>query len=1034
MPFIQFHLVKKQELYGKRTAASLSLEKLSKQLFTVIFSLILISSFAKAEDVILRHSFAGNISFELTGNTLRNANNTCRQINGGSSSGTITLPINSTIQAAYLYWSGSGNIDSNVTLNGQTVNADISYTEAFDGRNYFSSKAEVTSLVSNNSSTNYQVSGVTFDGSRNYCNSGGAYAGWSLAIIYEQDNEPLRVINVFDGFKSFWGSSFNLSPDNFVIASSPSSLGGKHAHITWEGDDGNSQGLNGQVESLKFENVDLTDSNNPSNNQFNGYSNVTGTTSGVDIDEYDIGNLLVAGATSVNTSYSSGQDAVFLTAELISVPNEPVANLSVQQTGPSAFNRGGEGAISINVSNMGPNTAPPNTRISLPLPTGLSLKSFSGSNWNCIESASNVTCTYLNSISDSNSATELNLTFDIAANTANSITLASTVIGIEFDNVISNNTSTKNYAIVSPNFSTSIKQVTDINGGNVQGGDLLRYQIDIIESNGVSANAISLVDHLPANISSFNVVSIPTGATDESLQAPAGNNGSGQVSVSNINISANGTVSVIIDAMINASVPMDSAIDNTATITYLGINDISVQAPTVYVSRPTNPATGNKPLYIRQSNTISRIQPTSSSFISLADTSEQNWTITPEFKKQFRFSGSTVNAYLFLQNSYTSGSWGHSVTLTLLHNNISIGSANRSITVPSAGVSGDNVALFEFSIPLTSLPNIQAGDSLSITINNNSDYAEDNLRVYSIDPNTNNTDSVSPFSLISLPAATVINIDNIEITDDANSTSINSATANTNISIDAVVSDPFGSFDITSALITITDTNGTVHVSNNNMLVASDSGNAEKTYTFSYSIPADAVLGDWRIAVTAKEGVEDEIDHTSELILNISAPLPNIQITKSVEVFSDPIHGASSTNNYSKALPGALLTYTLTAINTGSGTAQNNSIWINDSTPQNTAMSVADFTGIAGTGPIYVEPVSSPSGLTYNFISLSSSSDDIEFSNNNGTDFNYSPVADASGTDKNITHFRINPKGSFLAPSGAETATQFTLKFRVQLQ
>jgi hypothetical protein len=165
------------------------------------------------------------MSFELTGNSLRSSRNTCTGISGGSSSGTIKLPNNSVITAAYLYWSGSGGIDTQVTFIGQavnSVNSDTTYIETFDSRNYFSAKADVTHLVSNSRSTRYTVSGVTFDGSSAYCNTKGAYAGWALAVIYESSTEPLRVINVFDGFKSFWGEHFSLIPNNFVIAPNPS--------------------------------------------------------------------------------------------------------------------------------------------------------------------------------------------------------------------------------------------------------------------------------------------------------------------------------------------------------------------------------------------------------------------------------------------------------------------------------------------------------------------------------------------------------------------------------------------------------------------------------------------------------------------------------------------------------------------------------------------------------------------------------------------------------------------------------------------
>jgi hypothetical protein len=68
--------------------------------------------------------FIINFSFELTGNTLRDSNNICTAISGGESSGSIFLPNKSAIRAAYLYWSGSGAIDNNVTLNGYPVPAD----------------------------------------------------------------------------------------------------------------------------------------------------------------------------------------------------------------------------------------------------------------------------------------------------------------------------------------------------------------------------------------------------------------------------------------------------------------------------------------------------------------------------------------------------------------------------------------------------------------------------------------------------------------------------------------------------------------------------------------------------------------------------------------------------------------------------------------------------------------------------------------------------------------------------------------------
>ena len=1007
--------------------------KKSVSFFVFLITLYSIPIISNAEEVILRHSFAGNISFELAGNSLRRNNNTCLPRNSGQSSSTITLPNNSIIKAAYLYWSGSGATDTTAVFDSQTVTADVSYVENFQNRAYFSSKADVTALVSNNSKR-YTVGGITFDGSDAYCASGGAYGGWALSVIYENDTQPLRVINVFDGFKNFWGSEFALVPNNFVIAQDPATKGGKHAHITWEGDEGNSQSLNNQNESLRFEGFNLTDGDNPSNNQFNGFSNVTGRTSGVDIDEYEIGNLLTPGATSVSTTYSSGQDAVFLTAEFISVPNEPVADLSILQTGPSVFLKGQSNDVELSITNNGPNAAANNTQIIIPLNTGLSLASYSGNNWICSSSVAQATCNYQFQIDKNASASLLTLSLQAAENTADTINLVSTVSGILFDNILSNNTQSKRYSVVSANLTTSTKTVTDINGGNVQAGDVLRYRIDIKESNGIAASNLNLTDHLDANIASYTLANLPSSIINNSSNAPAGNQNSGVISLANISIAANGTTSIFIDATIKSSVSSTASINNTATLSAPGTADVSITAPEVFVSRAITPAAGNKPLYLRQDLSLSRIKPTSTGFIALPHQTQNTWTIAPAFQQEFRFSDSTINTYLFLQNSFSNQSWNHTVTLTLLLNGAAIGSTQKTITVPSRGVVGDNVGLFDFEIPISSTQVFNPNDVLALRINNSSEYPVDSLRIYSIDPNVSNLDAVSPNSLISLPAETVINVDEIAIIDSNTAQPISEVYRAQTISIQSRISDPFGSFDITAALISIIDASGNQIINQQAMNVLSDSNGAIKIYNLNYNVPANAALGDWKITVTAKEGTENEISHSSDYILKVIPALPAITMTKTVTVFSDPIHGENTSTSFSKALPGAILTYTLLAQNTGPGAAENNSIWISDAIPAKTYMLVKNFNDTSGNGPVIEQPENPNSGLSYQFIALNSDSDNLEFSENNGQTFDYSPAADSEGIDKKITHFRINPRGIFRAPAAGENANQFSIKFRVQLQ
>ncbi|MGK0249015.1 MAG: putative repeat protein (TIGR01451 family) [Oleispira sp.] len=1049
MPLTHFNIRRRNDLYEPCINICARLTLLGKHLIAGFLAIFMINFSASAEDIILRHSFAGNISFELTGNSQRftsndNGLNVCQNL--ANSSNPLSLPSGSEVEAAFLYWSGSGAADNTVTFQTTSVTANPSdiYTLNIGSQNFFSAKADVTSLVSDSTNT-YTVSNLTFNTNANYCNIGRSYGGWALTVVYKNDIEPIRVVNIFDGFRDFRGQSLDLVTNNFIIANNPGSLGGKNAHITWEGDLNNSDEFNNQTESLKFNGtgsnnvndfVDLSGTGNPTDNQFNSYSNtVVGITDGVDIDEYEIGSLLTPGTTSIITRYSSGQDRVFLTAEIISIPNQPVANLRIQQAGPSRFIRGQNNDVNFSVRNLGPNTAPSNTQLKIPLLNGLSLATFSGSDWNCSSDTTEISCIYQEAILINAFASALTISFSADQSTANSIALVSTITGIIFDNILSNNTQSNTYMVVSADVTTSTKTVTDLNGGNVQAGDTLRYNIEIKETNGIDAVGGSLTDHLDSNIASFTLVNLPNSINNSSAQAPSGDNGSGVILLSNITVPANSTVSITVDALLKSSLGDDATINNSAIISFESLADTSIVSPEVFVSRPVSPSAGNKPLYLRQNNKLTRIKPTSTAFISIPDEGQNTWAIDPSFQQEFRFSGTEINTYLFLQNSFTQGSWNHTLDLTLLLNGSPISvTENNTVTVPSQGLAGDNVGLFNFSFTIPTGQVFQPGDALSLRINNDSDYAIDNLHLYSIDPNPNNSDTVSPNSLISLPAETVINVDQISIIDSESSQPITESFKSQDISIEATVSDPFGSFDITSTLISIQDPLGTMLVNQQNMSLLTDSGVATKTFTYAYSLPDDAEIGDWVITVTSKEGTENEIEHSSQSILKTITQLANISVAKFVEVFSDPIVGVNSVNKFSKALPGAILTYTINAQNAGPGIAEDNSIWISDVIPNKTHMLIKDFDDIDGQGPVIEQPVNPNSGLSYQFITLDSDSDNIEFSNNNGDDFEYDPIPNGDGVDKNITHFRVNPTGSFQAPVAGESTNQFSIKFRVQLQ
>ena len=133
---------------------------------------------------------------------------------------------------------------------------------------------------------------------------------------------------------------------------------------------------------------------------------------------------------------------------------------------------------------------------------------------------------------------------------------------------------------------------------------------------------------------------------------------------------------------------------------------------------------------------------------------------------------------------------------------------------------------------------------------------------------------------------------------------------------------------------------------------------------------------------------------------------PPLTIVKSSQAYLDPQNGTTNP----KMIPGGFVAYTVTVANPGGITVTSDSIVIVDATPANLSLYVGNVPG--GSGPVLFQDGSPSSGLTYTFTSLASTTDDVDFSNDGGSTWSYTPVPGASQVDANVTHMRIRPKGS----------------------
>jgi uncharacterized repeat protein (TIGR01451 family) len=428
---------------------------------------------AQADPVTFYQSFAGNVNFQMTGASLRrepNTGNPCR-IDATRDASLTGLPSGAVITAGYLYWAGSGTtVDNQVvfanltTSDSRTITASRTFTETYAGYTFFSGFADVTAQVTGNGT--YRLSGLTVDTGEPFCSVAGVLAGWSLVVVYEHASEPLRVINLYDGFQYFRYSQIILNPNNFQVpingcnASSDCTWG----IATWEGD----PDITGGGENLSItdgtNNTIITSATNPAGNQFNSTLDLLGitptppgnTTYGVDIDIYPLPSWL-SGATSATTRYAAGQDLVLLSAQIFSVRNTPVADLSIFKTHSGNFTVGQPGVYTIGVANNGPSGATGQVTVTDTLPAGLSYASGSGTNWSCGAAGQDVTCTHpgLNGAS----LPDITLTVDVAAAAAPSVTNTASVQGTLFDNIAGNNSASDPTPVFDPGPASGTKQL-----------------------------------------------------------------------------------------------------------------------------------------------------------------------------------------------------------------------------------------------------------------------------------------------------------------------------------------------------------------------------------------------------------------------------------------------------------------------------------------------------------------------------------------------------------------------------------------------
>lgn len=140
----------------------------------------------------------------------------------------------------------------------------------------------------------------------------GNYGAWTLVVIYRDDDESLKNISVFDGYKVVSSSNggINITVDGFLTPSG-GDVNSTLSIFAAEGD------KNIQGDKLSLDGVWIENNDGNTNNAFNSYvKGVTANPSftnnqGIDIQNHDVSDIIKNSQTSATVALTSNQDTYF---------------------------------------------------------------------------------------------------------------------------------------------------------------------------------------------------------------------------------------------------------------------------------------------------------------------------------------------------------------------------------------------------------------------------------------------------------------------------------------------------------------------------------------------------------------------------------------------------------------------------------------------------------------------------------------------------------------------------------------------------
>lgn len=323
---------------------------MSKKSLLILFVLVVFTTKNWAQNISLLQQFNGRYDFIFAGNTLNKAENgtgnLCEILT--TSADIISLNTGDTVEAAYLYWAGSGTGDFNIKLNNLDITAQRQFNinQTSSQLPFFSAFADITTIVQTSGSATYTISDLDLTNIiSNYCGNATNFGGWAIIIVYKNNALPLNQLNIYDGLQ-FVPSAIDITLNSLNVIDN---VDAKIGFVAWEGDRSIANNESLRINGNTISNPPL----NPADNAFNGTNSTTGSTTlyNMDLDIYNIQNNINVGDTSATIQLTSNQDFVMVNAIVTKLNSQlPDATIKINTTNQTCNTR--QLAIEYEVSNF----------------------------------------------------------------------------------------------------------------------------------------------------------------------------------------------------------------------------------------------------------------------------------------------------------------------------------------------------------------------------------------------------------------------------------------------------------------------------------------------------------------------------------------------------------------------------------------------------------------------------------------------------------------------------------------------------------